>query len=413
MFRNLARRIVILCLLFVVGTEPMFSQQLMNAHLHFLKWLAAEAKYGKIEGKSVKQFLFEEEIYLIEGDLSMLNDLLADSTVLTEIAIADGKRCAVSFSKDNMRVFTITYPANYQLIFGVTLMEAENRLFEFIRNTPIPPVDTTPISPELLTQQSNSFIYVKKGSSYIIPELNSNRYYVAVEKNNTIATDTLSSLLIGEKIELECVSVNEVGDSADVEEAIPPIPNNKRECWLLSFIKRIFGCHKSHLQEADSTCEAIRAHEKSDSLLYVNPALPSDSVIMPGDSLVFELLYSEDMPVESMANLVTGTDIDDSISIDILLVKYGYRTEQFTVSLRQWITFCIAEGCQPYFGVISQDSSKVVCELIMHNELFGYAHVMKLTFNPIIIAQRKGIVKARLNSYVPINKLKSLFDEDE
>lgn len=417
MFRKPTKRILFLCLLFVAGTGILSAQQIETSHIRFLKRLATGIERGELEGKSIRQYMLEERIALVEGDFSMLESLLSDSTALTEIAIVDGKRCAASFYKDSLRVFTITYPADYQLILGITLIEAEDYLYDAVNETPMPSIGTTPVSRDLLTQQGNSLVYVKTGSSYIIPELNSNRYYVAVENNNTIATDTLSSLLLGEKIESDSISVNEVGDSADVEVPIHSLPKSKRECWLLSFIKRIFGCHKLHLQEVDSTYEATRAHvyeyEESDSLLCVNPAVPSDSVIMSGDSLVFELLYSEDMPVESMANLVTGTDIDDSISIEILLVKYGYRTEQFTVPLRQWIAFYLAEGCQPYFGVISRDSNEVVCELIMHNELFGYAHVMKLTFNPIIIAQRKGIVKARLNSYVPINNLKSLFDEDE
>jgi len=417
MFQSLKKRVLFLCLLFAVGVEPLYAQQIETSHLHFLQRLASGIERGELEGKSIEQYMLEERITLMEGNLSMLKSLLADTSALTEIAIVDGKRCAASFYKDSSRVFAITYPADYQLVLGVTLMDAEDYLYEAVNNTPLPPIDSIPISSDLLIQQGNSLIYVKQGSSYIIPELNSNRYYVAVEKKYTVVTDTLSSLLLGKKMESDSVSLNEVGDSADVEVISPPLPNNKRDFWLLTFLNRIFRPHKTYLQEADSTSDTIQTnmsvYEETDSLMYENTELPSDSLTMLGDSLAFELLYSEDMPVESMANLVTGTDIDDSINIDILLVKYGYRTEQFTVPLRQWISFCLAEGCQPYFGVISHDSDEVVCELIMHNELFGYAHVMKLTFDPIIIAQRRGVVKARLNSYVPINNLKSLFDEDE
>lgn len=401
MFRMLTNRLLFLCLLFSVGTESLYAQQIETSHIRFLKRLAAGIERGELEGKSVRQFMLEERIAFVEGDLSMLESLLADSTAMTEIAIVDGKRCAASFYKDSVRVFTITYPADYQLILGVTLMEAEDYLCDAVVGTPLPSLVTTFVSRDLLIQQGNSLIYVKPGCNYIIPELNSNRYYVAVKNNNTVATDTSSSLLLVEKRESDSTFYNEVDDSVNAKTLkLLSLSKKKRECWLLSFIKRIFGCSGSNCQGTENQCV-------DDSVTS------SDTLTFLGDSLEFELLYSEDMPIESMANLVTGTDIDDSISIDILLVKYGYRTEQFTVPLRQWITFCIAEGCQPYFGVISQDSSEVVCELIMHNELFGYAHVMKLTFNPIIIAQRKGIVKARLNSYVPINNLKSLFDEDE
>ena len=187
MFRMLTKRVLFLCLLFAVGAGTMSAQQIETSHIRFLKRLAVGIERGELEGKSIRQYMFEERIALVEGDFSMLESLLSDSTALTEIAIMDGKRCAASFYKDGLRVFTITYPAEYQLILGVTLMEAEDYLFNAVKDTPMPAIDTTPVSRDMLTQQGNSLVYVKTGSSYIFPELNSNRYYVTVEKNNTIA----------------------------------------------------------------------------------------------------------------------------------------------------------------------------------------------------------------------------------
>ena len=60
---------------------------------------------------------------------------------------------------------------------------------------------------------------------------------------------------------------------------------------------------------------------------------------------------------------------------------------------------------------MSKETEKMVCELLMINELLGYAHVMKMEFNPKILSNRKGEIKARLNSYVPIWNLKSLMDD--
>ena len=73
---------------------------------------------------------------------------------------------------------------------------------------------------------------------------------------------------------------------------------------------------------------------------------------------------------------------------------------------------CKAQGCTPFFGIISQEPGKVVCELVMQNESLGYAHVMKFEFDPAILVDRQGTMSARLNSYVPISNVKSLFHED-
>jgi hypothetical protein len=115
--------------------------------------------------------------------------------------------------------------------------------------------------------------------------------------------------------------------------------------------------------------------------------------------------------METMANLVTGTEIENQLMLNIAMVKYGYKIDSATVPLRQWITYCFSEGCVPYFGVMTKESKKMVCELLMINEMLGYAHVMKMEFNPKILANREGKIKARLNSYIPIWNLKSLMDD--
>lgn len=412
----LTKRLLILFLLFLASTGALSAQQIETAHLNFLQRLASGVEYGKIEGKTISQYMFEERIAILEGDISMLNGLLSDTSVLTEIAIVNGKRCATRLYKDSSRVFTISYPANYQLIFGTTLMEAEERLPDAIRATNIPPLEKESISKDVLTQQNNSIIYVQKGNSYIIPELNSNRYYVAIKRGAII--DTASSIL-DKKTCSDSVFVENSNAAADTDfivDSITPTKtvNPSRECCIVAFFKKLFGCSNPSPKENNILSDTILLVEYNnrDSSVSKVPFIPVDSLDVSEDSLTFELLYSENLPVESMANLVTGNNIDDSIDINILLVKYGYRTEQFIVPLRQWVAFCFAEGCQPYFGAISQDRDEVVCELIMHNELFGYAHVMKLTFNPEIISLNKGVMSARLNSYVPIDNLKSLFDED-
>lgn len=286
------------------------AQQPELAHLRFAQRLVQAAERGEMGGKPMERFMQEEKIAFLEGGFSQLAMLCRDSLATMEMTLVDGRRYALTFhSTDGPRV-TLSYPADYQLIMGVMLMELEERLSEAIRNYRIEKKENHEVvDAELLEQVGNSPVYLLKGSFYVLPELSSNRYYV---------------------------------------------------------------------RESDSS---------------------------------YGLLYSEDLPVETMANLLTGTDIDVPISITILLVKYGYRTETFTIPLRQWIAYCMAEGCTPYFGVINHEKERLVCEVVMHNELLGYAHVAKLTLDPAILADRKGIINARMNSYVPLSNVKAIFNE--
>ena len=303
---------IVLRLLLLAGGSGVASAQTdMLVHRHFAERLLQGAERGELLGKTVEAFMREEKVAFLQGGFDELRAACADTAAAMEVSLVDGKRYALSFYRDTVPTVVLSYPASYQLILGVTMVEAEDRLFDEVWRTPLPPVEESQVAAELLQQVGTSAVYVLTGSSYVIPELNSNRYYVQEEAGR------------------------------------------------------------------------------------------------------FGLLYSEDLPLETLANLLTGADIEHQIVLDIKLVKYGYRTEDAQVPLRQWVAFCLAQGCTAYFGAISQDSVRVVCECVMHNEAMGYAHVMKLECSPSVLEARKGVVSARLNSYVPISNVKSLFKEDE
>ena len=117
--------------------------------------------------------------------------------------------------------------------------------------------------------------------------------------------------------------------------------------------------------------------------------------------------------METMANLVTGVEPENSFVLDVKLIKYGFQKEQFQIPLRRWIAFCLQTGCKPYFGAERQEDNQIVGELLMHNKELGYCHVMKLTFDSSIFGKKIGTIQARLNSYVRISNIKSLFHEND
>ena len=289
-----------------------YEQQGLDYHRRFAQRIATGYASGVIADRSAAEYLQQEKVSLTAGTFETLLQLSTDNTASMQLALAGGKRYLLGFAKGNMLAM-IAYPADYQLIMGVSLMEMEQHLAENVRQTPLPrTVQQATSDSSQLVRLEGSDLYLRKGPSYIIDELNANRYYVY-----------------------------------------------------------------------------DRTHGE------------------------FSLLLSADYPSETMANLVTGTDIDAGINLEILLVKYGFQTETFTVPLRQWVAFCLKEGCTPYFGVISHEQHKTVCELVMHNEALGYAHVMKLIIDPAIIDSRKGKATARLNSYVPLSNVKSVFYDNQ
>lgn len=125
----------------------------------------------------------------------------------------------------------------------------------------------------------------------------------------------------------------------------------------------------------------------------------------------YSLLYNHNFVLESLSNLMTTGVIENDYDLQIRLVKYGFTQDTIFVKLNQWINYCLRQGCTPHFGIISVDNNTADCEVIMRNSSMGYIHVMRLTFDISTIEDRKGLVKARLNSYIPTNRVKYLFDE--
>lgn len=125
----------------------------------------------------------------------------------------------------------------------------------------------------------------------------------------------------------------------------------------------------------------------------------------------YNLVYNSRYPQESLANLLTTAEIENNFSLSVKLVKYGGVSSRISVPLNSWIQYCISNGCEPYFGIISFDGNVADCEVIMRNEQMGYNHIMRVTFDLSMLESKEGTINARLNSYVPCGNVKFLFEE--
>lgn len=280
---------------------------------NFLERTALAAEIPDFYGIAFSQYLKDQKIEVFDGRWDNLKTLLSDSCCIFQSTLIDSKsyfNCWYSHDATE-RFLTIAFPADFHLISGLSMIEAENRLYDDILLTRV--ADTTFVEPDsvLLQRIGNSSIYLLRGDIYYLPGLNSNRYYVA---------DSLGK---------------------------------------------------------------------------------------------FDLLFSEDFPIESLFNLMTGTEIENQFMLNIKLIKYGYQVDDFIVPLKQWLTFCNQSGCVPYFGIMSKEENNIVGELIMHNKSLGYCHVMKLTIDSSMLKNREGSLQARLNSFVPLSNVKSLYYENK
>lgn len=125
----------------------------------------------------------------------------------------------------------------------------------------------------------------------------------------------------------------------------------------------------------------------------------------------YKLLFSDRHPVESFANLLTTNSIDNSIQAQVKLVMYDFKSEMVNVPLVSLLNYFMSKGCKAYFGMIDKKNETYTSELLLLKRDEGYGHAIKLTFNTANVTSKSGTITGRMNCYVPISKVKFLFEE--
>lgn len=125
----------------------------------------------------------------------------------------------------------------------------------------------------------------------------------------------------------------------------------------------------------------------------------------------FSLMFNSKYPRQSLANVMTNSCLPNEFLLKIKQEVYGNKDSVYTVPLAKFISFSLKKGCTPYFCVISENNGVMDCELIMRNEILQYNHVMRMKVGINDVKERKGIIDARLDAYVPTHYLKNLFNE--
>lgn len=119
----------------------------------------------------------------------------------------------------------------------------------------------------------------------------------------------------------------------------------------------------------------------------------------------FVLVEDAKHPMLSVPDiLLTGQSVAD-YKMDICLDKYGYETETFTVTLKQWVAFCKEEGCEFYFGIKDRTEETISGTLFAVNDTKGYNHMMNISFPLSLLEKQDGKLTGRLYAYIPLHNV--------
>lgn len=289
--------------------SPLQRQGFGKEVCNFLERYFLELDIPTRDNVSRNQRMLEDRVKIVQGNynLGRLREICKDSDICINLQTVNAKEYVIGWRRDSTWLYVMSFPIEYDLLFGTNMDESERRLTEELHLMSF-------VQDSLKVEKSTKIrkawqdnYYTVEGESYLLPNLNSNLYL------------------------------------------------------------------------------------KKDSAGKFSP------------------IYDKIYPIESLANLFTSNLIENGFTLEIKFRKYGFKTDTITVPLRTWISYCQQTGCKAFFGIISLEKEAATCELIMHNSIMGYNHIMKLSFPMACFEERKGIISARLNGYVNFTRIKNLF----
>lgn len=135
---------------------------------------------------------------------------------------------------------------------------------------------------------------------------------------------------------------------------------------------------------------------------YMINALRSDSYYSKQDAMP---ISSKNYPAQTWANVFMGL-VDSGIDAEVRQVMFDFSETSCRVPLDKIVRYCISEGCRPYFGVESLDKGVLKATALFVNSQYSYNHLFYVEVNTI-----DGKVRLDINTYIPTNKLKNLYEE--
>lgn len=122
-----------------------------------------------------------------------------------------------------------------------------------------------------------------------------------------------------------------------------------------------------------------------------------------------ELLIDAKNPLQSIRNIMLTGYFYKDIPMSMTLNRYGYKSSKSDVTLQQFVTHSLNEGCKLYFGVKERNATCVKGTLFALNKANAYNHMLSVEFPLSILNDGTGSVKGTAYVYIPLQNITEKF----
>ena len=114
----------------------------------------------------------------------------------------------------------------------------------------------------------------------------------------------------------------------------------------------------------------------------------------------------------SAANLLQGV-IANVVSYTIYVEQnvYGFKKQNFTMKLSQWLAYCQEMKLKIFFTVEEERSDGLKALLIAQSEDLKFNHMISIVIPDNFVSNPKVVLKATLNAYIPTQNVKNLYQQ--
>lgn len=179
-----------------------------------------------------------------------------------------------------------------------------------------------------------------------------------------------------------------------------------------------FSGNRQRMERRDSTDIYVMKGRS-----YLSPLITSDTYFLTKNDTTIEdtdtLVSQRYVPVwdvsyaeESAANLMMGAlKLPEEALIQLQFIIDVRDQQAVTCPLRQWLSFCLQQGCDLFWGLERRDEN-ITGSLFMRNNKVGYDHVAQIVIPMEAIGKGKKILlKGRVHLFAPTTNVENLFLE--
>ncbi|MBR5747842.1 MAG: hypothetical protein IKY01_03535 [Prevotella sp.] len=114
----------------------------------------------------------------------------------------------------------------------------------------------------------------------------------------------------------------------------------------------------------------------------------------------------------SAANLFHGLIPDADFQMYVEQSVYGLKTINYTISLRQWLDYCVEWGMKVYCGIEEQREDGLLALVIAENQDLGFNHMLSVVIPDKFVSDKNSVLKVRMTPYIPTHNIKNLFQKE-